>query len=379
MEEIKETLLKCPHCELLWRDLPYRVEGGILQGLNICESCYSDNYFTCDQCQCVLPESYYHADGVCGSCYDSESEEAEEAEELNDVELNNLSHCSKDSGLVITSPRHFGVELETLAPSNDALREYYKVSPKGFGTVSDGSISGEGVGVEIVSTILQGKAGENAIMDTCAEVNKLGFSVNDSCGFHLHLDAEGYRHYEKDSTKHLKNLLSFYDSFDCVFRAMVHQRRRTTRYAYGVPSDVITKAEKARLYSSIERAWYATPTKSDTESRKRGGKYDNTRYHAMNLHPLFSKSKEGEALKGTIEFRLHSGTLNIEKILMWVSIHQKMLDTFTQKTFSQQTKRFVHKSDAISHRVACMVKILNLSKEEEAYIQGRITKFANKN
>ena len=69
------------------------------------------------------------------------------------------------------------------------------------------------------------------------------------------------------------------------------------------------KNRKHPSKNDIERIWY-----SDSNDDYRGGisyeHYNQTRYHALNLHSFFSKS--------TVEFRLFNSTLHAGKIKAYV-------------------------------------------------------------
>lgn len=105
---------------------------------------------------------------------------------------------SKEPGQIIKSLRKFGIEVEMFHPTNKALGDLSKLVSKVFGIEHDGSIdAGGGHGVEVVSPILRGAAGENAIVEVFKTINSLGFLTNKSCGVHVHLDGIGFAKTEK--------------------------------------------------------------------------------------------------------------------------------------------------------------------------------------
>lgn len=110
----------------------------------------------------------------------------------------NTDFQSKEPGKVIKSLRKFGIEVEMYHSARKSLNELSKNVAKAFGLEHDGSIeAGGGYGVEVVSPILRGSAGENAVVGLFKTINKLGFQINRSCGFHVHLDGEGFGENEK--------------------------------------------------------------------------------------------------------------------------------------------------------------------------------------
>jgi len=105
---------------------------------------------------------------------------------------------NKEPGQIIKSFRKFGVEVEMFHPTNKALGDLSKLVEKVFGIEHDGSIdAGGGHGVEVVSPILRGSAGETAIVELFKTINSLGFKTNKSCGIHVHLDGAGFAKSDK--------------------------------------------------------------------------------------------------------------------------------------------------------------------------------------
>ncbi len=58
---------------------------------------------------------------------------------------------------------------------------------------------------------------------------------------------------------------------------------------------------------------------AETKRPPRRNKFDGARYHALNLHSWF--------YRGTIECRLHTGTVRANKIIAWGKLWANLLDT----------------------------------------------------
>lgn len=95
---------------------------------------------------------------------------------------------SDDNGDYIKSKRTFGVEYEINFSWNDvnALRELIGQS---YNIVPDGSVR---AGLEIVSPILGGQAGEKEVLKVCKAVNDLGGGADETCGLHIHFGAKDF-------------------------------------------------------------------------------------------------------------------------------------------------------------------------------------------
>lgn len=104
-----------------------------------------------------------------------------------EVNLKTKEFQSEQKGEIIVDPRLFGVEIEAVSMKSNAVSILAQQISTSFGFHHDGSISGDGV--EIVTPIMSGGLGEKAIYDLTARMLELGFDTNNSCGLHVHLDA----------------------------------------------------------------------------------------------------------------------------------------------------------------------------------------------
>lgn len=111
----------------------------------------------------------------------------------------------------------------------------------------------------------------------------------------------------------LQKVLYFYTLYSRVLENMVSNSRRMGNM-YCIPLDKSYDAPDIAKLQNIEelkRYWYKGLPSS--------GKWDNSRYHSVNLHSYFHNP-------GTVEIRCHGGTIDPKKILLWVRLHQKILD-----------------------------------------------------
>lgn len=286
---------------------------------------------------------------------------------------------------MIKSERRFGVEVEFICDTSTMYRRIQARIP----VVQDGSLRPYNWGGEWVSEPLSGRQGEIAVQEACAVLKKYRADVsNPKTALHIHLD--GYRGdgqlvesnkrdkdaglvvavsraaakmvtpgeisfllnngrqgmigvpnvqtidntvylsmgkltrhpmmnytfytYKKtDRTKWLRNVLYFYTKYSDVMQAMVSQSRRVNNM-YCVPlSDSFTleEIEEIKTTNDVINVWY--------KGRGIGGHYDDSRYHNVNLHSYFDRH-------GTVEIRSHGSTIDPNKILLWVRLHQHICD-----------------------------------------------------
>lgn len=185
----------------------------------------------------------------------------------------------------------FGVEIECLVPrqrlideasqfgrtilsqgyNHEDRRDYFKI-------VRDSSVMGEDPN-EVVSPILKGVEGFSHLEDVCCALNRAGAKVNKTCGLHVHISSEHLT--EADQM----NVYRLYAKAEKVIDTFMPKSRRGSENCY---------------CRSIAR--YVNKSKSEV--------LQMGRYHKVNLTALLTHN--------TIEFRQHSGSVEYEKISMWV-------------------------------------------------------------
>lgn len=101
---------------------------------------------------------------------------------------------------MITSPRTFGIELEMGAKDYNNIQTLRSKLGRSWRFDDDGSIRNVVPNpIEVVSPILKGETGEQAVRQTCQTLKELDFDATHlACGFHVHLGAEEFK--TKDAT-----------------------------------------------------------------------------------------------------------------------------------------------------------------------------------
>lgn len=129
-----------------------------------------------------------------------------------------------------------------------------------------------------------------------------GACVNRSCGIHIHVDAAPH------SVKTLRNLVNIMVSKeDLLYKALAVDVARENHYCQKTDLSFLEELnrKKPKSIENFERMWYHGDSRSFDH-------YDETRYHALNLHSVFSK--------GTIEFRLFNGTMHAGKVKTYIQL-----------------------------------------------------------
>lgn len=207
--------------------------------------------------------------------------------------------------------RTFGVELE-VEGSRDNIRKavmeagytcnieaYGHSTPRNWKIVTDSSVSN---GYELVSPVLKGKSGAEAVYKICKSLQMNGIKVNKSCGFHVHI---GMRNSTLDTWK---NLFWNYKKLERVIDNILPRSRRNNRFCRH-----LNPVSERRLWSASSVAQV-------------GSEFTSDRYYVVN--------PEAYPRHGTVEFRQHSGTVNPVKVLNWILFCEKLVEWSETSKFS---------------------------------------------
>ena len=148
-----------------------------------------------------------------------------------------------------------------------------------------------------------------------------GAKVNSSCGIHVHVDASTH------SAKTLRNIVNIMAAKeDLLYKALQVDVARE-RYCRKADTRFLDEMNHQRPSSmdQLETIWY-------NGRSGRNWHYDNSRYHGLNLHSVFTK--------GTIEFRLFNSTLHAGEIKSYIQLclaisHQALVQKGASRTKTQ--------------------------------------------
>lgn len=179
--------------------------------------------------------------------------------------------------------------------------------------------------VEFVSPICQYKDIET-LQELVRALRNAGARVNGRCGIHVHVDAS------KHTPKTLRNIVNIMASKEDLLYKALDVNVRREHYCEKADTRFLDEVNKRPplTMEQIKDMWYDG---EDGSWRH----YDDTRYHGLNLHSVFSK--------GTIEFRLFNSTLHAGKVKAYVQLslaisHQALIQkrAMRNKTHSSNEK-----------------------------------------
>jgi hypothetical protein len=306
-------------------------------GAEFCRRCYREagdstcHCWTCSGCDRTYEEggSRCTCCGFCSSCC-----ECYHCSSCDERYTEGCDHCETCSGCCTCNsrpdrerqtskfhgertdryPRYLGVEIEcgakrqAFSALNAALVRWDAASG------DDGSVNCTRA-MEIATAPARGRSFERQIEEICEALEETRGYVDSSCGLHVHVDVRDL------NAKQLLTLVRLYSKVEPALYSIVAPSRRGGQYsqAWGAEFEtgevfergtVQERADRldAVLYGSVERA---------KEIKVRPHKH-SCRYRGLNLNALL--------LYGTVEFRLHHGTVNASKIKMWAAVCSKLVE-----------------------------------------------------
>jgi len=195
--------------------------------------------------------------------------------------------------------RQFGIEIECFGLNIDraveviqqagfpcAFEGYNHITRSQWKVVTDSSVRD---GFEVVSPILRGNEGLQAVKKVASALVRAGAKVDRRCGFHVHVNA--------------RDLLGI-DILNCIRRYAAHEAQID---GFMPPSRRGTNNTYCRTMDEVVRAIESI---SSTASPLQIAQRIYERYYKLNVQAF--------ARHGTIEFRQHSGTVDYHKMINWI-------------------------------------------------------------
>jgi len=202
-----------------------------------------------------------------------------------------LTNLTFGAEFEVVLPRHHNrataASAVAVATGLPVYSEFRSAIAGAWKVVSDGSISGNGI--EFVSPILRGQDGLEQVRKITNALVTIGATVNQSCGFHVHVGARG------ETTEFFKALIKLYGKFETALDGVMPLSRRGDRNRY--------------CASVIQ---FNTPAIDEANSIQQVIRAIPSRYYKLNLQAF--------AKHGTVEFRQHAGTVDADKAINWITV-----------------------------------------------------------
>lgn len=194
------------------------------------------------------------------------------------------------AGLFVRNASYVGGSYDTYLAKDSQGRSWKVMRDSSIRCESKHGRASGYYSVEVVSPICRYEDIET-IQEIVRRLRKNGGMVNSSCGIHVHVDASPH------TPKTLRNIVNIMAAKEELLYKALQINVERERFCKKTDITFLERMDQHRPRSmdEIECLWY----------NGRGGRdrhYDQSRYHALNLHSVFSK--------GTIEFRLFNSTLH---------------------------------------------------------------------
>lgn len=277
-----------------------------------CEDCFNDSFAYCESCENVTSRDDSHYCDNCGQvfCADCYCE----CDNSDDEECGSNWDCSTARKPKITENFNtFGLEIECYNSSDYYLDDLQR---DGWKCVGDGSLGSDGV--EFVSPILTGKAGLKEVKDYLKILNKSGFTVNRSCGIHVHY---GLTKEKINDAVFLNALIIGFKHIEKWVYNFVSPSRANGEYCKPIDDCFLSKSIKCQHEDTeilkFKKKFYNTEHQRHIDNQYSNNHYYGKRYYGLNIHSVF--------YRGSLELRYHNGSLNYTKIYNWIRLTQHLL------------------------------------------------------
>ena len=222
-----------------------------------------------------------------------------------------------------TSATHVGGIYDAFAVRDDENRQWKVVSDSSIHLETRrGQTRNTAYAVEFVSPICRYED-IGTIQEIIRKLRSAGARVNSSCGIHIHIDATPH------DVKTLRNIVNIMAAKEDLLYKSLKVNVHREHYCAKADTRFLDElnAKRPTSMDTLESIWYNGPT-------GRYQHYDESRYHGLNLHSVFSK--------GTIEFRLFNSTLHAGEIKSYIQLcmaisHQALVQKSASRIKTQSS------------------------------------------
>lgn len=294
-------ILQCSHCDCLGTRRTNLNEYSIGPESShrvalLCGECVNNYYGQCNQCGYNFESSQlipHEGRKYCVPCGNRRFPKCKYCD--NRHVGREICRCGKTKSKDSYLPNiYFSTELEIIDPDRESTTIW--------SNVHDGSLSGGGV--EYLSGPMVGSMAVDEISEECSKLS--GF-VDDTCGFHIHID------FGENSEDDVKKYAAACQRLEAFAFDIVRGNRKDSRFCKRYGNMFLSNLLKMKLDHLI----YQTSSERDLMLLKKQ-KYQDSRYHWFNLHSYY--------FRGTVEMRQHHGTKDPATVLRWAELWLKVAD-----------------------------------------------------
>ncbi len=346
---------KCAKCEGVYShhtdQYNVRIDGGENE---VCGNCYDEHFHKCHSCCASFESDVLIFDEETDNYYCRRCDESR----IHPREAQHRVISTKIKGEYLKINRAVGVEIE----AECGTPKFLNTLPAKCGVEHDGSLDRTGVEVQTPPATMA--EAEKLIRATCETMKAAGYMGTKHCGLHVHLDAGDFRHHPIKLAHVLRTVYAVED----LLYSMMPPSRWENQYCRKLSKYYKFDDFAGRMTENkFECKWYRTVDRGYID-RWKGQKHDGneTRYCGLNLHTTM--------YRGTVEFRMHSGTVNPIKILRWTALLLNIVD-YAVKRYNDAEIKALYAAPTTKDKLKVFFKAFKVSSEIKKYILLRIKKF----
>lgn len=245
--------------------------------------------------------------------------------------------------------RYIGFEIE--AEDGESLS-----IPNSFGITTDGSL-GSG-GIEVLTPPMRGEDLANGVTEVMDIMRGSGWQTGPRTGLHTHIDMRDHRH----DMRFLSRLFALGFAVEDVLFSLQKLDRHTNHYSIPLRKEYPFFAMRGSMATDFDYAYYEVS--KDRVGRReiryaRHQKYHGKRYLGFNFHSVF--------FRGTLECRIHEGTLDAEEALNWADLLQSIVARAEKRISFKELINLMEETDR-TKKIRKMVRLFGLRDEQEHYL-----------
>lgn len=262
----------------------------------------------------------------------------------------------------------FGVEIEcylprsitravlaariTAAGVNCSETSYDHITRSHWRIVTDGSLGNYTQGIEVVSPILRGSDGFSQLEKVLRVMKTAGCKINRRCGFHVHVGVGA-----TVAPNTIKALVRSYSTFEPVIDTFLAPSRRGSENSYCAPVRYPHSSMSAvTTVDQVVQAYGQTPGRLASRGMDR--------YRKLNLKPL--------STYGTVEFRQHQGTVEIDRARNWTMLCLLMVRQAAREDAQQTIATSTANLDGLMSAIQAPADVRRFFRARQEYFASNV-------
>jgi hypothetical protein len=231
--------------------------------------------------------------------------------------------------------------------------------PYAVGIGHDGSLTN---GIEVTTPPAKGARLAEVMLDTTRILAANGYRGETTCGMHTHIDLRD----KVEDKRFLSHLFNAFFAIEDILYAMQGASRYSNSYSVPLRANYKFFDMYGQRSGDFDYTFYRMPKNLESQrviAREKTQKYGSPRYAAFNFHSVY--------YRGSLECRLHEGTVDGESALMWIDLLQSIIarveDGHSYSVMKNLASQIVTKK-----KVRAFARYFRLTDKQTQYVMDRI-------